>query len=101
LTQNTNKQNTKHNNQHTCITTRRVVALFQSLLSSRHRMMYSRCAILARTMPSTCFAAVCRPMLRLPGAGEIRPFVVVLFRVCLCVVGGVRWCVCLFVSVVA
>ena len=56
------------------MTTRRVVALFQSLLSSRHRMMYSRCAILARTMPSTWRAAVCRPMLRLPGAGEMRPF---------------------------
>ena len=55
------------------MTKRRVVALLQSLVSSRHRMMYSRCSILLRTMPSTCFWLFCSVLLRRPGAAEIRP----------------------------
>ena len=39
-----------------CMTRRRVVALLQSLESSRHRMMYSFCSIFMRTMASTCGA---------------------------------------------
>ena len=55
------------------MTMRREVALDQSLESSRHRMMYSFCSIFARTMPSTCFALACSPLLRRPGAALIRP----------------------------
>jgi len=55
------------------MTMRRLVALDQSLESSRHRMMYSFCSILRRTMFSTCFALCCRLLLRRPGAAEIRP----------------------------
>lgn len=57
----------------TCITRRRVVALLQSLVSSRHRMMYSLCSIFMRTMPSTCLALFCMMLLRRPGAADMRP----------------------------
>ncbi len=57
----------------TCMTRRRVVALLQSLESSRQRMMYSRCSILLRTMFSTCLALCCSAALRRPGAAEISP----------------------------
>ncbi len=50
-----------------------VVALLQSLESSRHKMMYSRCAILLFTMASTALAATCRPLFFLPGAALMRP----------------------------
>lgn len=43
----------------TSITRRRVVAMDQSLLSSRHKMMNSFCCILALTMPSTCLELAC------------------------------------------
>jgi hypothetical protein len=49
------------------------VALFQSLLSSRHRMMYSCCAIFCVTISSTWRAATCSAEFFLPGAAEIRP----------------------------
>lgn len=58
---------------HTCMTRRRVVALLQSLVSSRHRMMYSFCSIFMRTMPSTCLALFCMMLFRLPGAADINP----------------------------
>lgn len=45
---------------HTCITTLRVVALLQSLQSSRHKMMNSLCCILARTRDSTARAWLCQ-----------------------------------------
>ena len=57
----------------TCMTSLRVVALLQSLLSSRQRMMYSFCSILVRTMASTWRALFCSVELRLPGAAEMRP----------------------------
>jgi hypothetical protein len=57
----------------TCITRRRVVALDQSLVSSRQRMMYSFCSIFARTMPSTCLAEFWSEWLRRPGAAEMSP----------------------------
>lgn len=60
----------------TAMTRRRVVALVQSLLSSRQRMIYSGRAILALTIASTCCDACTRPpfSLRLPpGAAEIKP----------------------------
>lgn len=62
-----------HSQPHTCMTSRRVVAFDQSLLSSRHRMMYSFCSIFCRTMASTCRALFCSVVLRLPGAAEMRP----------------------------
>jgi hypothetical protein len=55
------------------MTSLRVVALLQSLLSSRQRMMYSFCSILVRTMASTWRALFCSVELRLPGAAEMRP----------------------------
>ena len=55
------------------MTVLRVVALFQSLVSSKHMMMYSGCAILCLMMASTCLEAVCRPAYFFPGAAEIRP----------------------------
>jgi len=57
----------------TCMTVLRVVALFQSDESSRHKMMYSCCDIFCVTMASTCLAATCRTAFFLPGAAEIRP----------------------------
>ena len=39
------------------------MALDQSLESSRHRMMYSFCSILARTMPSTCIGRVLQALI--------------------------------------
>ena len=56
-----------------CITRRRVVALDQSLVSSRHSRMYSLCSIFVRTMASTCFALACSCPLRRPGAALINP----------------------------
>ncbi len=58
----------------TAMTILRVVALLQSLESSRHRMMYSLWAILLFTMASTALAATCRPLFFLPGAALIRPW---------------------------
>ena len=55
------------------MTSRRVVALVQSLLSSRHKMMYSGVCIFCRTMASTCCDAVCNADVFLPGAAEMRP----------------------------
>lgn len=55
------------------MTRRRVVALDQSLLSSRHRMMYSGVCIFWRTMCSTCCDATCSSLFLLPGAAEINP----------------------------
>ncbi len=55
------------------MTRRRVVALLQSLESSRQRMMYSFCSIFKRTICSTCRALFCRLLLRFPGAAEISP----------------------------
>ena len=57
----------------TCMTILRVVALDQSLLSSRHRMMCSFCSILARTMASTCWEKPCSVAFFFPGAAEMRP----------------------------
>lgn len=64
----------------TCMTRRRVVALLQSLLSSRHSRMYSRCSIFSLTMASTWRALVCSPVFRLPGAAEMRPGVSMMVR---------------------
>lgn len=49
---------------HTCITTLLVVALLQSLQSSRHNMMNSLCCILALTRDSTARACACNPQSR-------------------------------------
>ena len=45
---------------HACITTRRVVALLQSLQSSRHNIINSLCCIFARTKDSTARACACQ-----------------------------------------
>lgn len=67
----------------TCMTRRLVVALLQSLVSSRHSRMYSFCSIFWRTMPSTCLALFCITLLRRPGAAEIRPAACLgLFQAC-------------------
>lgn len=57
----------------TCCTMRLVLALLQSLVSSRHRMMYSRCCIFDLTMLSTWREAICRLLFLRPGAAEMRP----------------------------
>mmetsp|Transcript_68714 Transcript_68714/g.217316 ORF Transcript_68714/g.217316 Transcript_68714/m.217316 type:complete len:200 (+) Transcript_68714:266-865(+) len=64
----------------TCMTSFRVVALLQSLVSSRQRMMYSCCIILPLTMASTCLAEVCWGVWRFPGAAEMRPGVSMMVR---------------------
>mmetsp|Transcript_10581 Transcript_10581/g.29131 ORF Transcript_10581/g.29131 Transcript_10581/m.29131 type:complete len:353 (+) Transcript_10581:889-1947(+) len=64
----------------TAMTRRLVVALDQSFESSRQRMMYSFCSILARTMASTWRELFCSPALRLPGAAEMSPGVSMMVR---------------------
>lgn len=56
-----------------CMTSRRVVALAQSLQSSRHSKMYSRCSILDRTMASTARALACASACLRPGAALSKP----------------------------
>lgn len=64
----------------TCMTMRRVVALLQSLESSRQSMMYSLCSIFPLTMLSTCLALFWRVEFLLPGAAEMRPTITTLMK---------------------
>jgi len=63
-----------------CITTRLVVALLQSLQSSRQSIMNSLCCILARTSDSTARACACMDLFLRPGAGATSPGVSIMVR---------------------